>query len=375
MKNNDLFLVIVLAIPILLQIGCNREQTAGFAKPEGIYCNWSAFDELSDTVKLDEALSMRQLEELIRLRKLGVQVDYYIMDAFWFAKDGGYRLWREESWPYGPDSWLKRCRDNGIKPGLWFSVNNLGTWLKPIPKWESSLNNTGSRMCLFEGDYLPDLMEAMQMWVDRGIRLIKFDFANFYVATPELESTLSKEEIFQRNVGAFRNALLKFRRRNPGVKILAYNGFGGQQNSTGVPFKKDIIDLQWLNVFDALYCGDPRLSDVPAFNFWRSMDIYSDHQVRQYEYNGVPLSRIDNMAFMIGTTGTCYGRGKNAWKGMLILFLARGGWANTFYGNLDLLTNDDARWLAKSQSMFLPFQENQKISTFGAIPGEVAPYG
>jgi hypothetical protein len=105
------------------------------------------------------------------------------------------------------------------------------------------------------------------------------------------------------------------------------------------------------------------------------MDIYSDHQVRQYEYNGVPLSRIDNMAFMIGTTNTCYDRGKNAWKGMLILFLARGGWANTYYGNLDLITDHDARWFAKAQSLFLPFQQNQAISTFGVIPGMAGPYG
>jgi hypothetical protein len=34
-------------------------------------------------------------------------------------------------------------------------------------------------------------------------------------------------------------------------------------------------------------------------------DIYSDYMVRRFEQDNVPLERIDNSAFMIGTTGTC----------------------------------------------------------------------
>jgi len=48
---------------------------------------------------------------------------------------------------------------------------------------------------------------------------------------------------------------------------------------------RQTVDLRWLEAFDSLYCGDPRLSDVPAMNFWRTMDIYSDHMVRYYETN------------------------------------------------------------------------------------------
>ena len=59
-------------------------------------------------------------------------------------------------------------------------------------------------------------------------------------------------------------------------------------------------------------------------NIWRSQDNYSDHMNRQFETNGLPLRRIDNCAFMIGTTGTCYYRALHAWKGMLLLELARG---------------------------------------------------
>jgi hypothetical protein len=109
--------------------------------------------------------------------------------------------------------------------------------------------------------------------------------------------------------------------------------------------------------------------------FWRSKDIYTDHMVRVYERNGFPLARIDNAGFMIGTTGTCYYRGTAAWQGMLILSLARGGWVNTYYGNLDLLDADKARWFARVQTLFTAFQLYGRMMTFGAVPGQAQPYG
>jgi hypothetical protein len=37
-------------------------------------------------------------------------------------------------------------------------------------------------------------------------------------------------------------------------------------------------------------------------NFWRSVDIYSDHMVRRYEQSFLPPERIDSTGFMIGTS-------------------------------------------------------------------------
>jgi len=71
--------------------------------PIWVYNDWSAYDELSDNIPLTEALAMKELDEIVRLRKLGVHFDYYMMDAFWFAPDGGYRTWRTPNWPNGPD--------------------------------------------------------------------------------------------------------------------------------------------------------------------------------------------------------------------------------------------------------------------------------
>ncbi|HOL73786.1 MAG TPA: hypothetical protein PLA43_07830 [Bryobacteraceae bacterium] len=354
----------------ILQAG---ERSRPAPRPISVYINWAAYDELSDNVELTEELALRQLNEVLRLRRLGVRIDYYVNDCFWFSKEGGYRSFRKPHWPNGPDRWLEACRRNGLKPGLWVATNTL-RGLTPLPEWKDSLNRSGDALCLFEGGYLRHFIGSLQYWYDRGVRLYKFDFSNFEAATPAAEKKYTREEIVRRNMDAFRNALFEFREKNPEVVLIAYNGFGSEQRGTFAPFRKS-VDLSWLDVFDSIYCGDPRPADVPAINFWRSKDIYSDHMVRRFEQDNFPLERIDNSAFMIGTTGTCYNRRTSAWKGMLILSLARGGWVNTYYGNLELLTEDDARWFAKAQSMFMRLQELGRTRTFGAVPGEGKPYG
>ena len=100
--------------------------------PIFVYNDWSAYDELSDNIPLTEQLAMKELDEILRLRRFGVRFDYYMMDAFWFSPDGGYRTWRKPNWPNGPDAWIKKCRDNSILPGLWFGTNEL-VKIDPIP--------------------------------------------------------------------------------------------------------------------------------------------------------------------------------------------------------------------------------------------------
>jgi hypothetical protein len=343
--------------------------------PISVYDNWSVYDELSDNVPLTEALSMRELDNMLRLKKAGARFDYYMMDAFWFDPNGAYRTWKKPNWPNGPDLWIKTCQENGIRPGLWFSTNTL-VHINAAPQWRDSLNKQGGAMSMFEGGFLPDFMNTLQYWYDHGIRMFLFDFADMTAATPHAEATLTKEEIIERNSDALRNALANFRRKNPDVVLEAFNGFGGNMDSTYYPFPfKDTIDLRWLNVFDSLYCGDPRPGDVPETNFWRTLDIYSDHQMRRYEQAGVPLERIDTTSFMPGKTGTIYDRGFQEWKGSLILMLARGGWINTTYGNLELMTSQDAAWYTRVQSLYLHFQSEGRIKAFGGIPGDVQTYG
>lgn len=348
---------------------------AGPRKPVTIYNNWSAYDEISDNIPLTEALAMRELDELIRLKKNGVQVDYYLMDAFWFDKNGGYRVWEKDRWPNGPGKWLNACKENDIKPGMWFSTNSLiRNSLDVVPEWKDSVDSSARSLCLFRGGYLEHLSETLQMWADKGVMVFKFDFADFRAATEDAKKVYLRSEIEEMNKLAFIDALKQLRLKNPDLLLLGYNGFSGEYGGTGIPYRKS-VDSRWLKVFDTLYCGDPRFSDVPAMNIWRSMDIYSDHMVRQYELNGIPLHRIDNCGFMIGVAGTCYKRVNNAWKGMQILELARGGWVNVYHGNLELLSENDAQWFARTQKLFTELQQYGIASTFGGIPGRVEPYG
>lgn len=350
----------------------------GLKRPMVVYNNWSAYDELSDTIPQTSALCMRMLDEVLRLKQAGVQVDCYLMDAFWFDVDGGYRVWHKEHWPEGPDAWVRKCRENGIMPGLWFSTNLFVSggqpMLRPVKEWSGSVDAGGATLSLTEGGYLEHLMQTLQQYADMGIGLFKFDFAYFDAATaPTRENTLASE-IIENNKRAFIAALRQFRHDNPEVIIIAYNGFGAEMEDTTHPFRKT-IDSRWPEVFDTMYSGDPRLSDVPMQNFWRSQDIYSDQMVREMAFNGLPVERIDNCSFMIGETGTCYRRGIAAWRSSLLLNMARGGWLNVMHGNIDLLDDDDARWMARAQHLYLPLQRHGRTTFIGGLPGKSEAFG
>ena len=321
---------------------------------------------------------MQELDNVIRLKKDGVRIDYYVMDAFWFDVDGGYRVWNKKNWPNGPDRWLKACKAAGVKPGLWFSTNLIKAGGRPmlhvIPEWRGSVTSDDATLSLFEGGYLNHLMETLQLYADKGFKMFKFDFAYFDAATAAAKGNTLPAEIEELNKKAFIQAIKKFRAKNPDILFIGYNGFGGDMDNTTTPFRKT-IDSRWLEIFDTLYSGDPRISDIPMMNFWRSEDLYSDHMVRQFAFNGLPLSRIDNCAFMIGKTGTCYKRGIAAWKGALILTLARGGWLNVYHGNLELIDDKAAAWFAKVQKIYMQLQQYGQTSLFGAVPGTGMPYG
>lgn len=363
---------------LLLAAPLPRAQSGGFVHPllpapVWVYNDWSAYDELSDRVPLTEDLAMRELHEIERLRQAGVRFDYYMMDAFWYDPKGGYRTWRKPEWPDGPDRWIAACRDAGLKPGLWFSTNTL-TALEAAPAWRGSLTADGHAMALYAGGFLPDFMDMLQTWYDRGVRMFKLDFADFDAAAKGDEGRLSPAEIRQRNARALHDALRAFRRRNPDAVMVAFNGIVGDIESPSMPVSP--FNVQWLDVFDSLYSGDPRPSDVPEMDLWRSIDIYSDEMVRHFSLGGgVPLSRIDSTAFMIGDTGTNYHRRIAAWRSSLLLMAARGGWINTVHGNLEFLDADAARWFARIQRLYGPLQRAGTTRVFGGAPSQVQPYG
>ena len=340
--------------------------------PIWVYNNWSAYDELSDHVKLSETLAMRELDEILRLRKSGVRIDYYMMDAFWYDPDGGYRRWRAADWPQGPDRWLAALKANGIKPGLWFSANTL-THMKAAPAWRQSLDAAGYSMSLTTGGFLADFMDVLDYWYGRGFRLFKFDMANFDAVARADQGKLSPQQARIDNIRAFHNALAAFRQRHPDVVLIGFNGIVGDVTSEAAPVAW--FDGHWLDVLDTVYSGDPRPSNVPEMDFWRSVDIYADNMVRSFEQAGIPLDRIDSTSFMIGDTGTNYRRRLGDWQASLLLTAAHGGWINTIHGSLERLSDADARWIAKVQGLYTPLQQNGVTKSFGGIPGDGSPYG
>lgn len=357
--------------------------------PVWVYDNWSAYTDgiyreeifggVEDDTRLTEELAMRELHELIRLKRSGVKFDYYLMNAFWFDPDGAYRKWRQPDWPNGPDRWIEGCVENGLKPGLWFGSNSL--WkMNPAPQWRDSLavkspDRAWGSMSFYEGGFLHDFMQTLDYWYGRGIRLFEFDTAHFDATTEAASKSHSPEEVRSRNQRAFADALKAFRDRHPDVMLAAFNGFGGDFRSTASPFPfKRPVDLSWLQIFDTLYTGDIRVSDVPMMNFWRSVDLFNDHMTRRYEQTGVPLERSDPF-FTLSSTWFGYGRLKRAWKGMLLLTAARGSWKKTIYGALELLTDEDAQWFARVQRLHAPLMAMGRTKTFGGIPGEIEPYG
>ena len=308
-----------------------------------------------------------QFDELLRLRSKGVHVDGYMLDAFWFDPKGGYRAFRTGDWPAGPGRWLERCRRTGLSPGLWFGTNAL-VGIESIPEWQDSLTAKKGSLSLFEGGFLSALHGDSRSLV--------------FARRPVVQVRLHRS---QRGDGGGAADLDPRPRLPHGTR--PRSGPRSSRFATVIPTRCSSATTvsaatsttratrsrrpstpAWLDAFDSLYCGDPRPSDTPAMRFWRSLDIYSDQMARRYEQNGMPLGRIDNCAFMMGRTGTCYYRGKAGWKGSLILLA--GPWRSDEHvsGNLEQFTDDDARWFAHAQSIWLPLTAHGETHTFGPTP-------
>ena len=265
-----------------------------------------------------------------------------------------------------PDAWLFACKENGILPGLWFPANT-NFHLEPPIAWQDSLAADKWGFCLFHGGFWSGFLEKLSYWYARGVRVFKFDFADFRAAPNFLKLEMLPSEIRAKNIAAYRSGLLDFRARHPECVLLAYNHFEEVEfmNRTDHALRR-LLDPAWLEVLDTVYCGDPRPADVPLPNFWRTLDVYADHMVRFLNLGGLSLDQIDNCAFMIGRTGTCYRRGNAEWKTTLLLSLARGGRVHMTLGNLEALSDEDAKWFAAVQELF----EGENPVFIGGMPGK-----
>ena len=340
-------------------------------RPISIYCDWAMHDELGDTVPLTEALTMRALDALEHWQRAhGVSFDYYLLDCFWFESPGDYRSFKADAWPRGFGPALDRIRALGMAPGLW--LDTTGGRVSGHEPWRPSLNvHDNWAYCLFDGPYGQGLLDAMLHACDEwGVRMFKFDFANFYAVSPRY-ARLDAGEAYARNVAAFRTILQQVRAKHPDVVILAYNGFvyGRDYLDNTTQAVVPGIEDHWLDVIDYLYSGDPRPSDVPCTSLRRAVDMYQDHMVLKFLRSGIPADRIDDHGCMVGTTNTIYYLGRRGVRRTWVQSLARGGRKAHFYGDPTLLDDEDVRFLGAARALFFDLFERGAVTRpVGGVP-------
>ncbi len=340
-------------------------------EPIAIYRHAFAQDGTPAANPLTEKLALRDLDQLDRLKGAGVRIDFDLLDAVSFAPAGGYAIGRSSDWPNGPDAWIARCRAVGIRPGLRFAGNSLGL-MQPVPAWKNSLSVDGRALSLFEGGFLTDLTADMQSWYDRGIRLFQFDSLDLTAATPASAGKLTREEIVARNTAALRKALAAFRDKNSDAVLLISAGNANAQAHTSL---SSVFVGDGLGVSTIFSTGEPLTSVQPQANFRRSIDVATDDRVRRLEQSGVALRQIDSSGFSAAPDIPGVHAQLPAWKGAFLLSMARGGWVNNIYGNLESIADADAGWMSRVQKLFFSLQEGGRIRSFGGSPGDGQPYG
>ena len=324
-----------------------------------------------------EALALRDLDQLVRLTKSGLRVDYDLLDAAAIAPDGFHPTGRTAAWPGGPNAWIAQCRTAGIYPGLRFD--------------SSALRPNGRAPALFEGRFLHDFISALQSWYDLGIRLFAFEGLDLTAATPETAAGLTQDEIVARNTAALRAALTAFRAKNRGVVLLiiesdtGHSDASANQPSGSDPSMNDPDprnEASRLGAFLLLSTGPARASTTPQVSLQRAIDIETDGQIRHDEHGGVSLAHILSFAFIAAPAAAA---GPNlpslprvpprGWKGTFLLSMAHGGWVKAFSGSLDSIPTTDVRWMARVQKLFFEMQAQGQMHSFGGPPLSGQPYG
>lgn len=359
----------LLVISMFVAACTQKQQKVSGIAPTNIYITWGAHDQLSDSVKLTEELANKELDAFLALREKGVKLDYFLMDMFWFSKNNLYNTFNEE-WKNGHIAFFQKAKSNDVKLGLWLSANVLGwnenmRWLNYQDTLFDGISKEKLWMALYDGVWPAYFNSVLEYWYNQGVTLFKIDFAAFGAVKEGDEEKYTKEQLDDMNKKAFHQLLANFRKKHPDCKFIAYNGFFSKEK----PVKTETD--WWLEVFDAVFCGDPQPGLVPGYNFVQSVTLYSDQMFWTFAKNGVPISFTDNSQFMLSKTGTGNFRGKQDWKTMLVSTLAKHSMYQTYYGNLELLDDADIAWMAKAQQLFY---QMDTLLLIGDYPYKAQPF-
>jgi hypothetical protein len=388
-RPSRFLIVFVLALAALLTVHVSvaGAQSASLSSqlttPIAVYGHDSTYGQAFASTPVDEKQALRDLDELQRLKSAGVRTDYDMMDLSWFKPGGAYRNLHSAAWPNGPDAWIAKCRAIGIRPGLRINGNMVPMQTSSASislQWKDSLSEDGRGFSLFEGGFLSDLMASLQSWYDHGVRLFEFGSVNLSAATPASAASLSPAEIASRNEAALRRALQAFRDRNRDAVVLVSTEPGLHLHAPTQAAVNPDVHIPGLSsravstpfgAVTLVSTGALAPSSTPQPNLWRSIDIESDTTVRRLEQSGLRLAQIDSAGFTVRENGS----GLHAWKGSYLLSMARGGWMNSTHGDLSLIQDDDARWMARVQRLFLNLQQQGSIHSFGGSPSSGQAYG
>lgn len=342
-----------------------------------IYCDWAAHDELGTLVKpqLTEQLTNSLLDQLNSMKsKLGIQFDYYLMDAFWYNPKGAFLTFKKPNWPNGYDSALRRMLDLGMKPGLWFDLGGSTLDLKDTPDWHGL-----DKPCLSDAAFAGLFESAFAFHIrNHSLGMLKFDFTNL-LCSHEKEG-LPSLAILEKNADALLEITRKARELNPALVIRAYNSYSlGEAMMDGTTYYDQAYPISpwWVMWFDSVYSGDPRPSELPSVTSLRdSVNWYQDHVFRGYARSLMPLFTIDDSGTLVGKTSTILYLGAEGFTDSWILNIMRGDLAPIFYGDLTLLTENDRKFMAGTLTFLREHQDVlAKTRPILGVPGRDEGYG
>lgn len=319
-----------------------------------IYSDWGAHDESANEAQLDEKMALRLVGTLRKAKAHGIAFDYYLMDDQWFEASKGYQSFKNRTWPQGQQQFLSELNNAGIKFGQWFDVSMERLKLSDyVPRLEEDKR----RVCFSYEDTAKILFDGIKTQINQsGCKMLKLDFAFFLCGSTEHSVHASQGVgIKEPAIRNFINGLTEIYRENPDLVVLGYNGFTVDLeciSSIDNNYRKYMISPWWSLYINYLYCGDPRLSEMPTERLGDSLIYYTDGMMKGFEESLMPFSAIDDHGTMVGNTNTIYYLGKGSYRDSWIMNISRGSKRMLLYGELALFGDEDWKFISESQEMF-----------------------
>jgi len=367
-------------------IGISPEQTARkdfvdyidrTSKSRGqnyVYGDWGLHDELAEkgyTVELTEDMTLSNIKLLKEFKELaGIHFDYYLIDHGWYDPEGEYIRLKKPNWRSDDFAQItEKLEEIGIKPGLWFSVNNYfanDDGIRCGLIGEDLVQNRSDRVaehgsyCISSEPYHSILQNAMLYWAGKGIKFFKLDFMSLDCQHP-VHQNMPKECRTEKDCNIFLNILAEVRKVDKNIIFVGFNGFNTS------PF--------WLKHVDTLFVGDPQPCDFPSPRLRTSINLFTDRKLHWFAQRDIPRRLLDDCGTMVGNTTTIFYTGCLDWKSMALLSSGRGGSFLWYYGDYNLLSHEDRDFFGLIQKTLECYSEVQGRTENIGIPDGKGVYG